>query len=159
MKLLSCVQHQKLHWPLWVSSIVLVVDVTLKKTTFPMSLRGGRSRAQWCSPGTSGRSAASGGPWRGPPWRRWGIACTIQSPCCLGQAPPIGCEPCPWNTYGPSGRSSPKQSAVRRQDSEAYRQLDIQTYVHLDIQTYKQLDIQTYVQLDIQTYKQLDIQT
>ena len=112
----------------WVSSIVLVVDVTLKKTTFPMSFRGGRSRAQWCSPGTSGRSAASVGPWRGPPWRRWGTACTIQSPCCSGQAPPIGCEPCPWNTYGPSGRSSPKQSAVGREDSEAYRQLDTQTY-------------------------------
>lgn len=57
--------------------------------------RSVRSRAQPCSPEKAETSVVSAEPSWGPPLRRWGTACTSQSPCSTNPAPPIGCEPRP----------------------------------------------------------------
>ena len=64
----------------------------------PLPLPGtkiARHRAPRCSRGTAGTPAGAGGPWLGPPWRRWGRACTSPRPGWSSPAPPAARGPRP----------------------------------------------------------------
>lgn len=52
-------------------------------------------RAPRCSRGTTGMPAGAGGLWMGPPWRRWGRACTSPRPGWSSPAPPATRGPHP----------------------------------------------------------------
>lgn len=54
-----------------------------------------RRRAPRCSQGTTGMPAGAGGLWPGPPWRRWGRACTSPQPGWSSPAPPAARGPHP----------------------------------------------------------------
>lgn len=59
------------------------------------STKSALRRAPRCSRGTTGMPAGAGGLWLGPPWRRWGRACTSPRPGWSSPAPPAAREPHP----------------------------------------------------------------
>lgn len=54
-----------------------------------------RHRAPRCSRGTAGMPAEAADLWLGPPWRRWGRACTSPRPGWSSPVPPAALEPRP----------------------------------------------------------------